>query len=210
MPQGLTLNQFAAMFPKAAAAYFAIPLNAACEEFEITTPDRQAAFFAQLDHESVGLTRLEESFAYSSSRLRVVWPFRFRTTVKAQTYANRGPRAIASYVYADRMGNGAEKTEDGWTYRGRGFIQLTGWNNYSEFGKALGLDLVNSPDQAAEPAVAARIAARYWKTRGCNELADAGNFVAITRAINGGLTGLKERTATWKRFQTILAEQVAA
>jgi len=103
-----------------------------------------------------------------------------------------------------RLGNGPEKSGDGFRYRGRGPIQLTGRKNYAEFGAALGLPLETSPDLAAVIAHGARIAARFWQTRGCNDLADAHNIAGITRAINGGLTGFKERKATWLRFRTIL------
>jgi putative chitinase len=139
-----------------------------------------------------------------------VFPFRFKTIAKATDYATKGPRAIASLVYANRIGNGAEKSGDGWTYRGRGFIQLTGRKNYAEFGAALGVSLEQIPSLAADPIHAARIAGRFWQTRGCNDMADVLNQVGITRAINGGLTGLKERVATWNRFRALLGLLVEA
>lgn len=211
MPTAVTPSQFEAMFPKA-GDYHALFLTqgSACDEFSITTTERQAAFFAQLSHESVGLTRLEESFAYYPARLMSVFPFRFQTRAKANDYVSRGPQAIASLVYANRLGNGPEKSGDGWTYRGRGFIQLTGRKNYAEFGTALGLPLEQTPNLAKLPAHAARIAARFWQTRGCNEMADILNLVGITRAINGGLIGLKDRIETWNRFRSILGLTVEA
>jgi putative chitinase len=197
------------MFPKASEHYprFLDP-GAACDEFDINTPERLAAFFAQLSHESSGLTRLEESFAYTPARLRTLWPTLFDNRASLAPYFNSDgspqPAAIANRVYAMRMGNGPEKSGDGFRYRGRGFIQLTGKNNYSEFGTALGIPLVADPDQAANPSVAARIAGRFWKTRDCNARADLPNIAGVTRAINGGLTGLKERTATWQAFRALL------
>lgn len=190
------------MFPEAAEHY--PHLVAAMAEFGIDTPERCAAFLAQLHHESRGLTRLEEGFSYQAARLMEVWPFRFRTIAVAREWASKPREVLASYVYANRMGNGSVTTRDGWNYRGRGFIQLTGKNNYAEFGEALNLPLVESPSLAAFPPHAARIAARFWATRGCNAKADAGDFQAITRAINGGLTDHKSRVATWQRFRAIL------
>lgn len=211
MQQAVTLTQFEEMFPKAGECYpyFAAP-GSACDEFGITTTERLAAFFAQLSHESVGLTRLEESFAYTPARLMSVFPFRFKKLTAATEYVTLGPKAIASLVYANRMGNGPEKSGDGWTYRGRGFIQLTGRRNYAEFAAATGVPFDLKPNLAAHPPHAARIAARYWQTRGCNEMADILNLVGITKAINGGLTGLKDRIQTWNRFRSILGLKVEA
>jgi len=205
MPQGLNPRQFELMFPQAADnyAYFCAP-GAACDEFSINTNERLAAYFAELSHESVGMTRLEESFAYTPARLMTVFPFRFTTLEKATDYVTRGPKAIASLVYANRLGNGAEKSGDGWTYRGRGFIQLTGKRNYAEFAAATGVPLDLKPDLAVFPPHAARIAARFWQTRKCNEMADVLNFDGITAAINGGLMGQQDRIATWNRFRAIL------
>jgi len=205
MPPSLTPGQFEQMFPGAGEHYpHFLAAGGACDAFGITNLERQAAFFAEVGYESNGLLRLDESFAYTPARLMTVFPFRFTTMEKATDYVARGPKAIANLVYAMRLGNGPEKSGDGWRFRGRGFVQLTGRNNYAEFAGALSLPLVMNPDLAAEPANAARIAARFWKTRGCNEMADLRNMVGITQAINGGLTGLKERMATWRRLRSIL------
>jgi len=198
----LTRDAFERMFP-GQGQHFDV-LRAACAEFEIGTAERVAAFLAQLHHESAGLKRTEESFAYSAQRLMVVWPFRFRTLEHAQKWAAMGPQALANYVYANRMGNGSPITGDGWNYRGRGWIQITGKNNYAEFGRAFDAPLLSQPDFAFLPGYASRIAARYWATRGCSAKADAHDIAGITRAINGGLTGLSERTATWRQFRALL------
>jgi putative chitinase len=214
----LSLTQFAQMFPKTVEyfPYFLAP-GAACEEFEINTPERLAAFFAQLSHESAGLTRLEESFAYTPARLETIWParFDFDTSVATARYfrpdGTAKQEAIANTAYAMRLGNGPEKSGDGFRYRGRGPIQLTGRKNYAEFGEGLHLPLETSPDLAALIANGARIAGRFWITRGCNALADALDVRGVTRAINGGLTGFKERKSTWLYFRTLLGlNQVAA
>ena len=211
MPHAVTLTQFEEMFPQAGEYYpYFCAQGSACDEFGITTTERLAAFFAQLNHESVGLTHLEESFVYRPARLMNVFPFRFTTIEKANRYVEAGPKAIASLVYANRLGNGPEKSGDGWTYRGRGFIQLTGKRNYAEFAAATGVPLDLKPNLAAHPPYAARIAGRFWQTRGCNELADSLDLVGITRAINGGLNGLRDRVATWNRFRGILGLQAEA
>jgi putative chitinase len=210
MPQAaLSLTQFAQMFPKTVEYFpYFLSSGAACDEFEITLPERLAAFFAQLSHESAGLTRLEESFAYTPARLVSLWPTLFDNTVDTHPCftidGQPKPMEIANRVYAMRMGNGPAASGDGFRYRGRGFIQLTGKKNYTEFTAALGIPLVTNPDLAALPSHAARIAGRFWKTRGCNALADALNIAGITRAINGGLTGLNERRTSWLRFRSIV------
>jgi predicted chitinase len=104
-------------------------------------------------------------------------------------------KMIAILAYANRMGN---KGEDGWTYRGRGPIQITGRNNYAEVGEAIGVDLLNDPGRLLEPEVGSDAAAYLWKTSGCNALADDGDFVAITRAISGGVIGLDDRERLWQ------------
>ena len=180
-------------------------LQPALIEFDITTARRMAPFLGEVAYESSGLTRMEESFAYTPERLTVVWPFRFKTLPVAEAYVARGAAAIASYVYANRMGNGAETSGDGWRFRGRGFIQLTGRANYAESGVALDLPLLTRPEMAADPANAWRIAARFFATRGCNGFADAGNFSAITYAINGGSNGAKGRADWRRRFTAALA-----
>lgn len=166
-------------------------LAGAMEEFYIVGDNRTAAFLAQLCHESSEFTHLIENLNYSADRLVQVWPKRF-TGALAATYA-RKPEAIANYVYAGRNGNGAEATGDGWAYRGRGPIQLTGRGNYAAAGGALGVPLETEPDTALTPKVGARIAGWFWDTHKCNDLADAGDFTAITKAINGGTVGLAER-----------------
>lgn len=161
-------------------------------EAGLTTPGRVAHFIAQVAHESGGLTRLEESLSYSAERLMVVWPSRFPTMAVAQQYA-RSPAALAEKVYGGRMGN--IKPGDGYKFRGRGLIQLTGRDNYTMAAKYSGLPLVDHPEMAAEPANAARIAMGFWKSAGLNDEADRDDIVSITKVINGGTHGLAERNA---------------
>lgn len=184
-------------------AAFAAPLAEAMVEFGIDTPARQAAFLAQIAHESGGLRYLEEKLNYSADRLRAVFPRHF-STQEAIVYA-RQPSRIASRAYAGRLGNGDEESGDGWTYRGRGLIQITGRDNYRACSLALGVDLLAEPDRLLEPVLAARSAAWFWQERGLNRYADAGDFTAITLKINGGLNGQPDRLAYWGRAKEVLA-----
>jgi putative chitinase len=179
---------------------------AACERAIATSPARLAAFLAQIAHESAELARTVENLNYSAAGLRKTWPSRFPTLALAEVYA-RKPMAIANKVYADRLGNGPEASGDGWRFRGRGLIQLTGRSNYRAAALALGLPLEGEPELLEQPGPASRSAAWYWQDRGLNELADAGigeAFANITRRINGGLTGHAERVRYWARAKQAL------
>lgn len=177
------------------------PLEDACVMFNIDTPQRQSMFLAQIAHESSGFERLEESMNYGPGRLLAVFP-RYFTAEEAVEFAHDGPR-IAERVYGGRLGNGPEGAGDGWRYRGRGFIQLTGRGNYRKAGRALVLPLEDDPDLAANPREAAMIAGWYWEENGCNALADAGNFEGVTRRINGGLNGYDSRKAWLDAFRSL-------
>lgn len=183
------------------AEAWAPALDRAARIYEIDTECRLAMWLAQLAHESAGFTRFEENLNYSVAGLLKVFGKYFPTAKLAERYA-RKPERIASHVYANRLGNGDEASGDGWKYRGRGALQLTGKANYAKYGAALGIDLINFPDKAAEPEAGAPIAALYWHDHGLNEIADAGNeaaFAKITRKINGGMTGWDDRVHWWKR-----------
>lgn len=206
---GLTLAQLQAVMPKPDPVWIE-PLNAAMKEWAINTPERMAAFLAQIAHESSELRRLEENLNYSAARLRAVWPKRFPNDATAKRYAN-DPQRLANYVYAGRMGNGDAASGDGWKFRGRGLIQLTGRSNHAAAKAALGLDLIRSPDLLRELLPAARSAGWFWKSRGLNELADTNpeddddeDFVAITSLINGGKAGLADRIAYWGKAKRSL------
>jgi len=175
------------------ARAFAEPLRAACALFDIGTPARVGAFLGQLMHESSRLTRLEESLYYTTTaRLRAVWPSRFRTDIEAVPYV-RNSKALANKVYASRMGNGDESSGDGWGFRGRGAIQLTGRGNYTRAAIDLNRPYVATPDIVAQPSDAALTSAWFWNINGLNAMADAWNLEAITRRVNGGVHGLAER-----------------
>lgn len=191
----------AAGIPLPVATVWADPLATAMAAYAIVGPQRQAAFLAQLAHESAGFTRLEENLNYSASRLMQVWPSRFGTVDKAVLYAHN-PEKLANHVYANRMGNGDEASGDGWKFRGRGPIQLTGRDNYRDASidlfSSVGMPdrLLQFPDHVAQdPLVGATVAARFWYVRGLNDLADMGDYETISKRINGGTHGLDDRIA---------------
>lgn len=175
----------------------------AMDFFKINTPIRQAAFIAQCAHESREFTVTEENLNYSAERLIKVFPKYFKSLEHATLYA-RNPRAIASYVYANRMGNGAESSGDGFRYRGRGYIQLTGHDNYMQYAAASATDALNNPSLVSDPDGAALSAGWFWSKNGLNQLADKEDMIGITKRINGGLNGLKERMAYYHVARTEL------
>jgi putative chitinase len=168
------------------------PLNDTFTRFVIATPKQQAAFIGQCYHESGGFKLLKEGLSYSAERLTKVWPKRFPTLESAQPYA-RNEKALANMVYANRMGNRDPASGDGARFCGRGCIQLTGSTAYYQAGKALGVDLWADPTIVATPEYAALTAGWFWSTHKCNELAEAGDWVKLTKVINGGTVGLDDR-----------------
>jgi putative chitinase len=177
-------------------------LNPAMTEAKINTSLRQAAFIAQLAYESQGFTHFVENLNYRADRLLEVFG-KYFDQQEAQEYAHQ-PEKIANRVYANRLGNGDEVSGDGWRYRGRGFIQLTGKDNYREAGNSLNLDLVAKPELAAGLEVGARVAGWYWTSRDLNPYADRGQFDTITKRISGGLNGLNERRAYYLKAKDVL------
>lgn len=189
------------------AVRFADALEDAATLYEIDTAQRLAAFLAQVGHESQGLRRTSENLNYSASRLLAVWPSRFTNSQAVAVEHN--PEAIANHVYGGRLGNNEDG--DGWRYRGRGLIQLTGRRNYEaiteELAEKIGSvpDFVLQPDLLENPRWAALSAGAYWDSRHLNALADAGKFDAIGRAINGGDNGKEDRQARHKRALKVLS-----
>lgn len=201
MTYQLTQSQLQKMVPRCKAAIWLGPLNAAFIRFDINSKARAAAFLAQVGHESADFTRLEESLNYTAPRLMAVWPGRFPTLPSATPYAGN-PQKLANRVYADRLGNGPESSGDGFRFRGRSLLQLTGRANYRLAGAALGLNLEGNPDLLLQAGPAALVAGWFWRARGCNELADlnsADGFRRITVKVNGGEVGLKDRQARWEQ-----------
>ena len=186
--------------------------------YQIDTPNQVAAWLAQCAHESGGFTMLTENLNYRAATLAACWPTRFAVlnankkpvkdakgknipTKVAEAIAGK-PELIANMVYSNRMGNGTADSGEGWKYRGRGLKQLTGKENYTRCGAAIGLDLVEQPELLLEPQGAALSAAWFWHANKCAALADADDFVGLTKRINGGTIGLEDRT---KRYKAVLA-----
>ena len=178
------------------------PVNAVIQRFKLDTKVRAAAFLAQVGHESARLTRLVENLNYSAEGLVATWPKRFDTKLAAQVA--RKPEQIASIAYADRLGNGSQASGDGWKYRGRGLIQITGKSNYRDCGAVLGLDLLSNPSLLEIPTNAAMSAGWFWSMNGLNALTDAGEIETLTRRINGGLNGLADRKDLLARAMRVL------
>lgn len=200
-----TLAQAAGLDSGLATKWFGA-LDAAMAHFEINTPRRIAHFLAQIGHESVGFTRVVENLNYSAERLAAVWPARFAAGNLPNDLARsiaRNPEAIANSAYGGRMGN--EKPGDGWRYRGRGLIMLTGKASYKQAADATGIDLVTHPDYLETTDIAATIAAWYWSVKGLNGMADIDNLDGITKRINGGTIGIADRRARYAKAIKVLS-----
>lgn len=198
--------------PAARAARWSAPLQRAMSRCGITTARRVVHFLAQIGHESASLSRTEENLNYSAKGLRDTWPRRF-TEEQAIAYA-RQPQRIANRAYASRNGNGPESSGDGWLFRGRSPIQLTGRKNYSAMAELTGLPLVDMPALAIEVEEGALIAATWWQANGLNVLADAGDILAVSRRVNLGTTkttrtphGLQDRIDRTRRAAAALGVQ---
>jgi putative chitinase len=167
-------------------------LNETFEKFGINTVRQQGAFIGQCSHECGNFKTLEENLNYRAATLMKLWPKRFPTLEVANQYAGN-PKKIANMVYASRMGNRDESSGDGFRFRGRGAIQLTGHAGYFHAGKALDVDFVMHPDLVSTPKYAALTAGWFWSTHGCNQLAENADWVGLTKKINGGTIGLEDR-----------------
>lgn len=167
-------------------------LNATFERFNIATPVQKASFIGQCGHECGQFKVLEENLNYRAETLMKLWSKRFPTLEVANQYA-RNPKKIANMVYSNRMGNRDEASGDGYRFRGRGCIQLTGHANYFHAGQACGVDFVMEPDLVATPQFAAMTAGWFWNTHNLNQYADSRNYVLMTKKINGGTIGLDDR-----------------
>lgn len=182
----LTVHQLIACGIAATQANtFVQPLAIACERFDINTPARLGAFVGQCMAESRLFVCTEEDLFYRDpARLALIFPHAFRTAADAVPYV-KNPVRLGARVYANEDGNGDEASGDGYTYRGRGLIQLTGRENYADAANGLAHDYLRSPGLVALPGDACMTAAWFWNCRKLNVFADAGNVDAITHAING-------------------------
>ena len=199
----LKLSNLKGHIPDAVIAM--IPDTAA--KFGINTPLRLAHFLAQCGHESGGFRATQENLNYSAKGLMGIFKKYFPTQALADAYA-RQPAKIAARVYGGRMGNGAEATGEGYKFRGRGYIQLTGKENYTAFGKSIGEDILSNPDKVAGP-YALLSAAWFFSKNGLHRMADEGASDAvvtkITKRVNGGTIGLPDRIKHFKEYYKLLA-----
>jgi putative chitinase len=200
---GLKLEKLRGHIPESVIAM--IPDTAA--KFGINTPLRLAHFLAQCGHESGGFRATQENLNYSAKGLMGIFKKYFPTQALAEQY-QRKPEAIASRVYGGRMGNGAEPTKEGYKFRGRGYIQLTGKDNYTAFGKAINEDMVSNPDKVATN-YALLSAAWFFTKNGLHKIADTGSsdqvVTQITKRVNGGTIGLADRIKHFKEYYSLLA-----
>jgi putative chitinase len=199
---GLKLDKLKGHIPDSVISQ--IPETAA--KFNITNNLRLAHFLAQCGHESGGFKAVSENLNYSASGLKNIFAKYFPGNL-SESYA-RQPQKIASRVYGGRMGNGPEETGDGFKYRGRGYIQLTGKNNYTNFAKFIGEDTVNNPDLVATKYPLASAAFffesnKLWSI--CDEGADDKTIIKLTKRINGGLIGIDHRLKEFKHFYKLLS-----
>lgn len=190
------------------------PLNDVMTRYAINTDNRIAMFLAQTGHESGNYksTKITENLFYSAKRLTQIWPKRFPTIESALPYAwdptdpDREDIALANLVYGSRMGNEVNGTtdDDGWNFRGRGLIQLTGRSNYTRFAEYIGMPLDKTTTFMETPEGACEAAAWFWHINNLNKHADVGDIRGCTQKINGGLIGLAERQNLYYEAQRIL------
>lgn len=216
------------LFPKSARhvdSYLPL-MHGVIERCQINTPQRIAAFLSQVGHESAGFTVLVENLNYSADGLAMTWGTRFALKDSAGKYVmvkdgsrlrrmpnsdaqllHRKPEAIANRVYSDRLGNGSETSGEGWLYRGRGLIQVTGKSNYRACSLALFADerLLATPHLLEDWQWAVASAGWYWQARGINKWADGDDFASVTKVVNGGLNGHAERLAVYREALHLLA-----
>ncbi|WP_313253726.1 glycoside hydrolase family 19 protein [Stenotrophomonas sp.] len=185
------------------------PFNAALARFGITSRVRIAHFLAQVGHESLALSRVEESLSYSRDRLLEVFGTRIAPT-EAAAYVHQ-PMKLGNRVYASRNGNGSEASGDGYLYRGRGPMQHTGRGNYRRMGELVGQPFELQPSLLIEPEHGAMAAAAFWADKGLNGYADARDVLSISRIINLGNAksrarpnGMDDRTARTRRALQVL------
>lgn len=199
--------------PQQVAEKFLPFIQGTCKAYEITTPRRLAGFLSQIGHESRGMTVLEESLNYSVEGLLGTFGRHRISEADARRYG-RAPgrpanqRAIANCVYGGEWGRknlGNVQPDDGWRYRGRGLKQLTGLSNYRACSDALMEDFVNQPDRLLIPVNAALSAGWFWHVNNLNAIAEREDVVKMTRIINGGENGLKERTALFRQALLVFA-----
>lgn len=173
------------------------PFNETFQRFGILTPAQQASWIGQCGHECGNFRIMEENLNYKAATLLKLFPKTPKrqwgfTPEEAAAYEKQ-PQKIANRIYSNRMGNRDEASGDGFRFRGSGFLQLTGHSNFYHAGQALGVDFVMQPELVRTPMYAAQTAGWFWQTHKLNQYADSGDFVTMTKRINGGTIGLEDR-----------------
>jgi putative chitinase len=185
--------------------------SAMCEflpKYDIVTVTRVAGFISQCAHESLDFTRTLENLNYSAQRLNQVFPKYFARAGRNASHYHRQPEKIANVVYANRMDNGDENSGDGWRFRGRGLIQLTGRYNYTQFGNSCGMTAEQVIPYVETKRGAIHSACWYWSSRNLNQAADAHDVNRMTRLINGGTHGLRDRQIRYTRAMNSLGKSI--
>lgn len=201
----LTIEKLAQIAPKTkreTLEKYVTPLNNALTAIGAKSKKHMAAFLAQVMHESGELVFVVENLNYGAEGLLKVFG-KYFTQSSAVTYA-RKPEMIANRVYANRMGNGDERSGDGWKFRGRGLIQITGRNNYTAFAKSFNMTVDQAVDFAMTPTGAVATASWFWISNKLNRFVDADDFVGLTKAINGGTNGIEHRTKLYELAMKVL------
>jgi len=203
----LTLQQLKQLLPKNPyVEHWHHALEQLLPDYDINTPKRIAAFVAQCAHESGGFTAIKENLNYKAPTLRKLFSKYFPNDELAAVYASKPNKqeAIANRIYGSRMGNGDEKSGDGYRYCGRGLIQLTGKNNYQNFADSLEMRVEDVPEYLATFEGAAQSACWFWEANNLNRFADVGDIKGLTKAINGGYIGLEDRIKHYEHALHVL------
>lgn len=202
----ITSEQLSELFPALEnPEIWATALETILPEHEITDGPRLWMFLAQCGHESNGFTTLKENLNYSASGLLRTFPKYFDNTLAAN--CSRSPERIANIAYANRMGNGSKLSGDGWKFKGRGLIQITGRRNYAGLSMDLWGDdrAVNDPDMLLEPENAIASACWYWDATRLNQYCDNEDVETVTKKINGGTNGLDQRQSLYDQAKQLLS-----
>lgn len=199
----LTKDQLKQMVKNPYIDHWYSALEQLLDDYEITTPQRVAAFIAQCAHESGNFVFIKENLNYKAASLRKVFPKYFPSDELAAQYANK-PEMIANRVYANRMGNGDEASGDGYRYCGRGLIQLTGKDNYTFFAGSLDISVEEAAEYLATFEGACQSACWFWESNNLNQWADKGDILTLTKRINGGTIGLEDRIKHYEHALHVL------
>ena len=207
----LTASQFKELFPNCKDPDgWVDAMNEVFPKYEINTPERIASFIAQCGHESGGWRVFSENLNYSAKALDAIFGKYFKRAARDSEPYHRQPEKIANVVYANRMANGDTASGDGWKYRGRGPIQLTGKANYSAFAEDMDVDVLDNPDRVSEDKeIALMSAIWYWNKNKLNRYADSGDIKTMTKRINGGYIGLEDRIHHWKEALHMLGSDAS-